>query len=215
MNLTEALREVADYLGVNRKELDHHAHNLDVLAQDNWTRSDDKRGLIPFEADARFLMGLILTLRPKRVLESGTNDGGSTNVLAASMKLANPPGLPGKLVTVDVWQGSGQYVQRVLYPFVEVVHQDICDYVQRPDATHFNFIHEDASHEIHTVRAVYEALPKLMPDGGVIVSHDTATGVRDAILTGIRNAGFDEPPLLVEYDESPCGFSVMKYAGAK
>lgn len=212
MNLNDALRAIGAYLDLDGDAL------IEYAAEDNEPGSHDARTPppgrnpfgIPYTADGKFLYALVRALKPARVLESGTNEGGSAVHIAMALKANGGE----TLVTVDTRPDSGQHIPNGLLPYVQVIHTDICEYVQRPNARDFGFIHEDASHEVHTVRAVYEALPTLMHDGGVIVSHDTAFGVREAILTGIRNAGYDEPPTW-EWDESPCGFSIMKYAGVR
>lgn len=210
MNLKDTLREVAGLLGLDPA-------TTAAYADEYWMPSGDPR--IPPEyafahADGRFLYALIRAYRPRRVLESGFARGGSAGYIAAALRQTErETGECGLLVAVDVTP----WVKTVGGPpdearLVTLIQADICEYVKRPDAGVFDFIHEDASHEFHTVRAVYEALPTLMPCGGVIVSHDTATGVKDYIFGGIRNAGLEVPPLY-QYDESPCGFSVMCYEG--
>lgn len=164
---------------------------------------------IPYGADGKFLYALVRALKPDRVLESGTSHGGSANHIAAALKRNGF----GRLVTVDILPDSGQHILPEYQDIVEVVHEDITFYVQRSTGAEFQFIHEDAAHSAHSVHAVYGALSRLMPFGGVIVSHDTAYGVREDIMRGIRNAGFNEPPCYVWEEESPCGFSVMHYKG--
>lgn len=210
MKLNDALKEVADYLALDAVYLQQLARGDELLGEDI---AGAHYGLIPYTADGYFLYALVRAFQPDHILESGVDDGGSIEHMDNALSVLNQG---GQITGVDINpEAGGIYRNSKAYRHIHIVHEDIVMYVQRDDLPVFQFIHEDASHEIHTVRAVYEALPRLMPQGGVIVSHDTATGVRDAILTGIRNAGFDEPPLLVEFDESPCGFSVMKYAGVK
>lgn len=163
---------------------------------------------IPYTSDGKFLYALVRALKPERILESGTSEGGSANHLLMALERNRF----GSLVTVDIRHDSGQHIFPEFLHRVEIIHDDITFYVQRPDATDFQFIHEDAAHSAHSVHVVYDALPRLMPGGGVIVSHDTAFGVRADIMRGIQNAGFAEPPCY-EWSESPCGFSVMRYEG--
>jgi predicted O-methyltransferase YrrM len=204
MNLYEALTKVGKQLDLSPRQLCEFA-NLDEVPG-----SDGKDGrLIPFAADGKFLYALIRALRPINVLESGTNEGGSAVHIAMALR-DNALRTPVKLVTVDIRADSGYYVFAPLRPLVEVVHQDIKDFVQRSDVGPFDFIHEDASHLADTVFAVYKNLPKLLKPGGVIVSHDTATGVYEHIKSGIEAAGFEMPPCY-QFDGSPCGFSVMRY----
>jgi predicted O-methyltransferase YrrM len=204
MNLNAALRVVADYLELDGNALVAYAAE-DTLPGYETT---PEYGL-PYSADGRFLYALVRALKPLNILESGVCEGGSINHMMAALRRNNRG---GTITGVDILPNAGRRIPDEYRPFIRLVTEDIKHYVEHPTGV-FDFIHEDASHEIHTVRAVYEALPVLLHFGGVIVSHDTATGVREAILTGIRNAGFSEPPLLVQYDESPCGYSVMKYAG--
>lgn len=164
--------------------------------------------LIPWEDDGRLLYALVRALKPQHVLESGCNRGGSANHLAAALLMNGA----GQLTTVDVNPSAGDAIESIYAHIVEVIHTDICEYVQWPTATGFDFIHEDASHEVHTVRCVYDHLPTLAPMGAVVLSHDVNTGVGEAIRTGMHDAGYDAVPEY-HHDRGPLGFSVLRYGG--
>ncbi len=204
MNLYEVLEAVAQQIGLDCRKLCEFA-NMDAVP---CSEGEDGR-LIPYTDDGKFLYALVRALRPCNVLESGTNEGGSAVHIAMALR-DNALRCPVRLVTVDIWEGSGRYIFAPLMPMIKVVHEDIREYVKHKDSGPFDFIHEDASHMGDTVHAVYSNLAKLLKPGGVIVSHDTATGVGPDVKRGIEAAGFKMPPTY-QYDTSPCGWSVMKY----
>lgn len=210
MNFREALPVIADYLQIDAKQL------ADYCDEDTEPGKDivgEKPGYIPFTADGKLLYALVRYFKPVSILESGVDEGGSINHMAAALKKNDI--LPGEQITgVDIrTDNPGGHVKKALRGYAEIISQDIKYFVERDDLRPFTFIHEDSSHEVHTVRAVYENLPKLMPHGGVIVSHDLFTGVGEAIRTGIRDSGFEGKPIYVKYDESDCGWAIMRYDG--
>jgi predicted O-methyltransferase YrrM len=206
MNLHQALSAVADQLGLDAASLIAYAAEDTVPGY----YPDYLVGHIPYAVDGQFLYALVRALRPTRVLESGTNEGGSATHIALALQ-ANGG---GQLVTVDIRPDGGQYIPSDLLPYITLVQgTDICAYVDQESAAGFDFIHEDAAHDSGTVFAIYSRLRKLAaPTGCVAVSHDAALGMSPFILSGIRGAGFEEPPVYV-YDGSPCGFSVIHYRG--
>lgn len=209
MNFNEALIRIAAQLALDADQLTAYA------AEDTIPGSHDAYQVpmpgrnpygIPYTSDGKLLYALTRALRPDRVLESGTNYGGSAVHIASALK-ANGA---GTLVTVDVADVTHGHIPADLLPYIELVVADIREWVGRAEATGFSLIHEDASHESDTVYAIYSHLRTLLPNGGVVLSHDTALGVSEYIHSGIVGAGFAVPPEYV-YDESPCGFSVMRY----
>jgi predicted O-methyltransferase YrrM len=154
--------------------------------------------------DRVILYALIRATRPARVLEAGTHRGESANVILDALH-ANGSGF---LTTVDIIPGCGDMISTAYHNY-QIVCSDIVDYVNNYTGEGFDFIHEDSSHEVHTVRVVYEYLHKLAPDGCVIISHDVATGVGEAIRTGIKDAGIKPLPEFVP--DGSLGYTVYKY----
>lgn len=207
MKFIEALPIIADYLHLDSAQLTAYALEDKEVGKDT---VGEQPGYIPFGADGQLLYALVRILRPQRILESGVDEGGSINHMAAAL-IANGD-KTAHITGVDIRDDNpGGYIHSKLRKYATIISQDIKYFVERDDATGFDFIHEDSSHEVHTVRAVYENLPKLMPNGGVIVSHDLFTGVGPAIKTGIKDSGFEGKPLYIQYDESPCGWAIMRY----
>jgi predicted O-methyltransferase YrrM len=171
----------------------------------------------PFENDGRFLYAMVRTLKPRLILEVGCNHGGSAAHMAAAL---HRNAIHGRLITVDISEGATlTNVPQKYLRYVELCTGiDAGQWMKQRENTQFirgfgdyDFIHEDASHEAHVVHSVYHCLPQLMPNGGVVLSHDSCTGVGETILGGIGAAGFAKPTVLC-LDDSP-GFSVMKYKG--
>lgn len=208
VTFAEALPIIADYLALDAKLLAEYAAEDDVPGKDT---VGEKPGYIPFGHDGKLLYALVRILEPRTILESGVDEGGSINHMMAAMIRNGRGSITGVDIRTD---NPGGHMRDEYRPFVEIVSQDIKYFVDSIAARTYDFIHEDSSHEVHTVRAVYENLPKLMPFGGVIVSHDLFTGVGTAIRTGIRDSGFEGKPLYLKYRESDCGWAIMRYPGA-
>lgn len=213
MKFNDVLRQVAHQLNFNPEQLLSYA-NEDTLAGCCDYPGMEGRSplLIPYTYDGKFLYALVRALRPRWVLESGTLHGGSAAHIALALA-ANEQDYDfiGQLVTVDI-NPEADLVgvpEHLLQYIIQVRGENIIDWLGHYTGT-FDFIHEDASHEVDTVQAVYAALPTVLTSGGVIVSHDTNSGARPHIVDGIQAAGFSYPPDYL-YDESPCGFSVMRY----
>lgn len=213
MNFIEALPIIADYLNLDAKELAAYCDEDTVPGKDT---VGEQPGYIPFGHDGKLLYALVRILKPLRILESGVDEGGSINHMAAALRANfldySDVNGRGYVIGVDVRPaGFGSGIDPELRPYYSLISQDIKYYTPLPEATNFDFIHEDSAHEVHTVRAVYEYLPTLMSNGGVIVSHDLFTGVGTAIKTGIKDSGFEGKPLYIQYSESPCGWAIMRY----
>ncbi len=200
----EALAALEQHLTIAPGLLVEYAAELDVKGG----REGGNESATAYTRDAQLLYAMVRLLLPEKILESGTNFGGSANHLLAALAKNGM----GKLVTIDTTPDSGDFIFDEYLGQVDVLIEDICEYVQRPEATAFDFIYEDASHEVHTVRAVYEALPTLAPNGCFVISHDTATGVEEAILTGIKDAGHG-PVYDFRHDDGTCGFVLYEYKG--
>lgn len=161
-----------------------------------------------WEVDGKLLYALVRMLQPDRILEIGTNHGGSATYMAAALSIESPL---GRITTVDINPEAGQHIPDHLRPYVEVVIEDANDFVKRPDVGGYDFIFEDGNHSAYQVHVIYERLSKLLRPGGVIVSHDAAMpGVSEYIEYGIKAGGHDMPPVYL-LPPSPCGVTVMRW----
>lgn len=207
-----ALKAVEDQLGLsglNRYALEDNLPG--------YYEPDGNQYSIPYAADGKFLYALIRALKSARVLEIGTAYGGSARHILEALE-ANGQ---GALWCIDINPDSRlDGIPEKIKHRVRLYHDDATLLLEHwaneifpfsiEGNFRYDFIHEDGPHSIHSVHAIYNLLPKILKPDGVIVSHDIGTGVRDDILQGIKNAGFETPPLYI-YDGSPCGFSVMRY----
>ena len=217
MILNDALLRVGEQLGINGFLLQAYAAEDTISCYDETGDTSH----MPYKADAKFLYALIRALKPRHVLEIGTNQGGSARHILEAISCNKQ----GHLTCVDIDTNStlthipmplrmkGQAI--LVYSEVEKWLKGQIEHTQRHGAKlDFDFIHEDGAHSIHTVQAVYQLLPDIMPKGGVIVSHDIGTGVGNDIRLGMAKAGYTNVPGYL-YEGSPCGFSVLKYEGIK
>lgn len=151
-------------------------------------QSDGNRGVNP--GDQRAIYHLIRALKPKSVLEVGTNVGFSTLHIAAALD-AN--GADGRITTVDItdvndptdqpWKGCAQpYAPRDMLAaggygdMVTFVAQNSLDYLTNCKDK-FDFIFLDGSHDADVV---YQEVPKAidaLAGGGVILLHDFYAGL--------------------------------------
>jgi predicted O-methyltransferase YrrM len=175
-----------------------------TLMAPSGARTDANRGVNP--GDRRAIFHLVRALRPKRVLEIGTNVGFSTLHIAAAME-------PGSdITTVDIvdvndsgeqpWAGSGDppYAPRTalqaagLSQMVRFVKADSVGFLEET-AERFDFIFLDGSHDAAVVyREIPLALAALAP-GGTILLHDYYPGHRRLWSNGVVIPG---PCLAVE-----------------
>ena len=139
--------------------------------------------------DRRAVYYLIRALRPRHVLEIGTNVGASTLHIAAAMKRNNADGKGEcNLVTVDIadvndasngfWKQAGlprsprdNMAQLGMAGCIEFVVADSLNYFDR-HADRYDFIFLDGDHAASTV---YQELPRALKHlraGGTIMLHD-------------------------------------------
>lgn len=118
--------------------------------------------------DYAFLYGLIALLRPKVVVEIGTNTGVSSIVMASSMRDFE---IKGHIHTYDISRG---YVEIALRQYKEYgVEKYISNYLTTVDEcfiehSDFTFIDGD-----HTYEGVKKDFEKLSPISDYILFHDT------------------------------------------
>ena len=204
MTRDEALTAIAAQLGLKAKELIRHANRDDLGGDDNkmgsWING------ISWAVEGQILYALVRSLKPERILEIGTNYGGS----ATHMGMGCYDNKIGHITSIDINAASGSHIPDQLREWITVVIEDANLYVVKPEVKDFDFIFEDGNHSKHQVHVIYENLHKLLKPGGIIISHDAAVeGVGEYIRYGIEAAGHPYPPMYV-VEPSPCGFTVMR-----
>lgn len=175
---------------------------LDEVEQDEALRGHLERlaraGTQPGLADKEVRYGrrigwyaLVRATRPQHVVETGTDKGLGTCVLAAAL-LRNGS---GRLTTIDVDPAAGHLIAG---PYGEVTDLRLADSVETIsglDAVDF-FIH-DSDHSAAHERAEIEALAPRLSDGGWVLSdnaHVTSELADWAERTGRGFLFFDERP---------------------
>ena len=204
MTRDEALTAIDRQLGLNSKRLLGYANEINMGGNDNgkgtWLEGPS------WEVEGQILYALVRALKPKRILEIGTNHGGSTTYMAQ----ACAHNLSGHVTTVDIRPQAGYHIPPHLRDWVTVECEDANLFVARSETRDYDFIFEDGNHSKYQVHVVYQNVHTLLKPGGVIISHDAAVeGVKDYIRYGIEAAGFEYPPMYV-VEPSPCGFTVMQ-----
>lgn len=201
--LNTNLQQIADDFG------------LDASALIRYAKEDKRKGNhegnphgTSYGIEGQLLYALVRELKPKRILEIGTYQGGGTSHLAAACK-ANGV---GEVVTVDIWEGAGQHVEKEVLDIVTIVHSNI-DYYLPLINEPFDFIFEDGEHAEGQVHNIYKYLPKILNPGGYILSHDIAMdGVGDYIRNGIQKGGISLEQIKVYITHpSPCGLSMYRF----
>lgn len=215
MQFEDALRDVADYLGLDCAALAAYAaedahggwpHNLTPDAPD-WP------GGSIWSVEGKFLYALVRALQPDHVFESGTKSGCSTTHILAALE-ANQRGL---LDSVDLCidtdltlPGFGALVPAELHPrwtfTTQTRTQDFLD----TDVTPFDFAFEDTDHTVPTTVDILSRL-KARDSIKVIVSHDichpwSGYAMQEAWATVFGENGY-RPYCIAPSD---CGLAVWK-----
>jgi predicted O-methyltransferase YrrM len=161
-----------------------------------------------YAVDGNLLYALVRELKPKRILEIGTDHGGSALHMASACKRNQQ----GHIWTVDINPDSGDGLINDDARWITQIIADASPWVADYDGEPFDFIFEDGAHSEYQVHVVYENLPRILKPGGFILSHDVSTGVGEAVLNGIRKGGADMDHVhIVTPDPSPLGFSIYRY----
>ncbi|TQI72863.1 methyltransferase family protein [Bosea sp. AK1] len=133
---------------------------------------------------------LTMGLRPKRVLEIGTNVGGSALYIAAALKRLESG---GKLVTVDIvdvnhpasapWVDFGmknspsKYAKELNLDNISFHKSDSIEFLSKCDEK-FDLIFLDGDHSPKTVYRETSLALKRLSEGGIILLHDYYDGLR-------------------------------------
>ena len=209
--LNKVLKQIAEDFDLDGAALVKYAREDTIKGQD-----DGNPDGTAYTSDGKLLYALVRGLKPESVLEIGTYHGGSANHIAHAIKKNGY----GYVTTVDIWDGSGTSIATELHNFVTLIHQNVDDFIR--DEKHetldlklkpkYDFIFEDGPHSEHSVHGIYDALPFLLKPGGLILSHDTATGMGQYIRNGMEKGGVDLHCVkFYEIPGNPCGMSVYQF----
>lgn len=174
----------------------------------------------PTGIDGKVLYAIVRTLKPQRLLEIGTAQGGTAGHIALALKHNYEDyDIEGHLLTVDIDNTAGLYnMPQFLRDYATSVHADANLYIEQ--LSEYDFIHEDGNHSAYQIHKVYQRVQSgLLAAGGVILSHDALMfsdiegmdSIGEYIHYGIRSAGLTFPP--VEYlhcAPSPCGYTLYR-----
>lgn len=108
-------------------------------------------------------------LKPKLVVEAGTDKGLGAMAIGAALKKNAQEGSPGRLVTIDRQCDRGQLVDQDLASIVTFVHGDSIESLSQLGGEIDFFIHDTTSAEKHMADQFAVVAPKLS-DSAVVVS---------------------------------------------
>lgn len=164
-----------------------------------------------WRVEGQFLYALIRALKPAHVLELGTWHGASaTHILQALHDNGR-----GELDCVDN-RAYGDIVIGDMIPDelrlrMAIRDTPLEDMIERAlkRGYHYDFIFEDAMHNVEQVEFVWSHADQLLTPGGVIVSHDAMHAIAgEAVREGIKRAGYAPEMVLIE--PADCGFAVWR-----
>jgi len=204
--LEECLSHIALTYGLSASELIAYAYedNLGGHFPTLDNPSKYKKGIWGVEGQA--LYALVRALHPKNVLEIGNCWGTSTAHIAKAL-LTNGV---GRLTTIDNGvEPTCLEVEGWYHEIIESVKADLFDWNYKYNPP-YDFIFEDAYHEMDMVTHVWKAFYQYGAPGGMIVSHDSEHERTQAdVQTGIRNVIGDA---FTSYQISPalCGLAMWR-----
>ena len=203
MMLNDELRKIARWYGIAEGELIHYAAEDTLLGG----KEGNPVGT-SYAVDGHLLYALVRYCKPERILEIGTDHGGSAKHMAAACQRNGK----GHVTTVDNNPASGDGLTEGDREWITQEIADAALWIPRYEGPPFDFIFEDGSHSEFLCHLVYFNLPRILRVGGFILSHDVAVGVRRAVLAGIKKGGVDMEHLhFITPDPSPLGFSIYQY----
>jgi predicted O-methyltransferase YrrM len=220
-NLDGAIERVAAYLNYPADKL----HEFAAYAPFQKMGWDNGQGSAPvgslFSVEGRILYVLVRAMQPNRVLELGTNVGASTTHIAAALT-ENGKGtvdtVDNKLQLSGDWQ-VGQLIPQSVGDAVNLITTEGLGFVRQVKPNAYPFIFEDMLHGPAEVEAVWTEALRILPPGGVIVSHDAAhflvgAGVRAGIQAALAKAGMAErEPLVLKVAPGDTGLAVWLKPG--
>jgi predicted O-methyltransferase YrrM len=144
--------------------------------------------------DRRALYYLVRHLRPRRILEIGTQAGASTVHLAAGLADAHPGSLEPRLLTVDIkdvnhpetaaWRAF-RLPQSPRDAMLRLGYGDLVEFrtarsleVLREAGEAYDLIFLDGDHRLKTVVAEVPAALRRLRSGGLLLLHDFFPGLR-------------------------------------
>jgi hypothetical protein len=201
--LDECLTTIARHLGISEGDL------IGYAAEDTLLGGVEGNPMgTSYAVDGHLLYALVRYCRPERILEFGTDHGGSAKHMAAACQRNGK----GHVWTVDINADAGDGLRIADRRWITQVTADAALWVRAYRGEVFDFIFEDASHSEFLCHVVYNHLPVLLKPGGLILSHDVNMGVGKAILKGIRKGGVPMDEVIYAIPEpSPLGFSIYQY----
>ena len=203
MTLKNALKQLARWYGINAGELIQYASEDTLLGGVEGNPMGTS-----YAVDGHLLYALVRYCQPGRILEIGTDHGGSAKHMAAACQRNGK----GHIWTLDINPDTGDGVTDADADWITQIIDDATTWVAAYDGLPFDFIFEDGDHIEPFSYAVYKHLPRILKRGGFILSHDISSWVGARIMAGIRKGGVAmEHVHVVTPDPSPLGFSVYQF----
>ena len=203
MNLHECLEQVARWYGISAGELIAYAAEDTLLGGVEGNPYGTS-----YAVDGHLLYALVRYTKPLRILEIGTDHGGSAKHMAAACKRNGK----GHIWTIDIDPATGEGLSGEDRQWITQITADAALWILQAQYAPFNFIFEDGPHSEFICHVVYKHLPTLLTLGGFILSHDVSTWVGTAILSGIEKGGVHREHLhTVTPEPSPLGFSIYRF----
>lgn len=162
-----------------------------------------------YAADGHLLYAFVRYFKPLRVLEIGTDHGGSAKHMANACKRNKC----GHVWTVDINPDTGDGLVEADKKWITQVKADAALWIPAFKDEPFDFIFEDGPHSEYICHVVYENLRTILKPQCYILSHDVTTGVAEPILNGIRKGGCAMDTVKI-VNTSPLGFSIYQFTEA-
>jgi len=112
---------------------------------------------------------LIRATKPKLVVETGTDKGLGSCVIAAALMKNNAEGDSGKLMAIDINPEAGGLVSGKYADFVEQIYDDSLAALSRVSSEIDLFIH-DSDHSLTHEAAEYDQIVELLSETSIVIS---------------------------------------------
>ena len=176
LNLNDTLRQIARWYGISENDLIRYA------AEDTLLGGVEGNPLgTSYAVDGHLLYAMVRYLKPKRILEIGTDHGGSAKHMAAACERNGV----GHVWTIDINPDTGDGLTEDDAPWITQWKADAALWVLNEHEP-FDFIFEDGAHSEFLCHRIYEYLWKLLNPGGFILSHDVSLHVGEQIFNVIE-----------------------------
>jgi hypothetical protein len=139
---------------------------------------------------------MVRARKPSHVVETGTDKGLGTCVLAAALLRNASEGNPGRVTTMDINSEAGYLIAGAYKSVVDLVVGDSAQALGSLEVPVDLFLH-DSDHSVGHERAEFQAVePRLAPGALLLTDNVTKTDVlpRHAEATGRRFLAFTERP---------------------